>query len=110
MSHHNEVIADRRAPRAATGKRSYRHLVGADGSAKAVVRKGDAVIDAATLGARKGKRMRVAQGRHAGMECIVREVDAGGEEGATALCLCMPVIARSQLRAYAEHAAGTMAM
>ena len=66
---------------AATGKRSYKHLVGADGSIKSVVRKGDAVIDAATLGPQKGKRMLVATGRHAGVKCVVRDLDADGREG-----------------------------
>jgi hypothetical protein len=70
------------APRAATGKRSYKHLVGADGAIKSVVRKGDDVIDATTLGPRKGKRMRVAAGRHTGVECVVRKVDVDGEAGA----------------------------
>ena len=72
---------------AATGKRSYKHLVGADGSIKSVVRKGDAVIDAATLGPQKGKRMLVATGRHAGVKCVVRELDADGREGVL-LCNC----------------------
>ena len=67
---------------AVTGKRSYKHLVGADGSIKSVVRKGDAVIDAATLGPKKGKSMLVACGRHAGVKCTVLEVDADGREGA----------------------------
>lgn len=75
--------------RAATGKRSYKELVGADGGAKSVVRAGDAVIDTATLGARVGKRMVVAAGRHEGLECVVRKLDAGGQEGASmAPCIC----------------------
>lgn len=67
---------------AVTGGKSYKHLVGKDGCVKSVVRKGDEVIDAATLGPQRGKQMRVASGRHAGLDCKVVEVDTDGREGA----------------------------
>jgi hypothetical protein len=66
---------------AVTGKRSYKEMVGADGSIKSVVRSGDQVIDATTLGAREGKRMVVTGGHHEGLECIVRKLGVGGRQG-----------------------------
>ena len=75
-------VRNKHGPGAVTGGKSYKHLVGKDGSVKSVVRKGDDVIDAATLGPRRGKRMRIASGRHMGLDCKVAEVDTGGHEGA----------------------------
>lgn len=62
-----------------TGKRSYKQMVAEDGSIKSVIREGDKVIDTATLGPRKGKKMTIASGRHAGLQCVVRDVDVDGE-------------------------------
>lgn len=82
-----------------TGARSYKHIVGADGSIKSVVRAGDSVIDAATLGPRKGKRMQVAEGRHAGLDCVVETIDPDGQEGACArLCCTTCLRCQSSLR------------
>lgn len=64
-----------------TSKRSYKELVGADGSAKSIIREGEQVIDRATLGPKVGKKMTIAEGRHSGLECVVRELSAGGNEG-----------------------------
>eukprot|EP00892_Ulva_mutabilis_P000837 jgi/Ulvmu1/10754/UM068_0044.1 len=63
-------------------KQNYKQLVGIDGSVKSVVRKGEKVIDVASLGPRKGKRMTVAHGRHAGLECEVKAVDVNGDSDA----------------------------
>ena len=71
-------------------------MVGADGSIKSVVRKGDDVIDTATLGPRKGKRMRIARGQHAGMDCDVLAVDVDGQEG-TPLCTCRAIFVQANL-------------
>lgn len=67
--------------RADTNKRTYKELVGADGSAKSIIRQGDQVIDKATLGPKVGKQMTVAEGRHSGLQCIVRALNVGGNEG-----------------------------
>jgi hypothetical protein len=56
-------------------------MVGADGSIKSVMRSGEKVIDASTLGARERKRMVVIGGHHAGLECIVRKLDVNGRQG-----------------------------
>jgi hypothetical protein len=67
---------------AVTGKRSYKEMVGADGSIKSVVRSSDKVIDASTLGPKEGKRMVVTGGHHTGLECIVRKLHVDGRQGA----------------------------
>ena len=64
-----------------TSKRSYKELVGADGSAKSIIREGEQVIDKATLGPKVGKKMTIAEGRHSGLECVVRDLAVGGNEG-----------------------------
>ena len=65
-----------------TGKKqNYKQLVGIDGSVKSVVRKGEKVIDVASLGPKVGKRMTVAHGRHAGLECEVRGLAVNGDSG-----------------------------
>lgn len=62
-------------------KQNYKQLVGIDGSIKSVVRKGEKVIDVSTLGPKVGKRMTVAGGRHAGLECEVKSLNVNGEAG-----------------------------
>jgi hypothetical protein len=64
------------AARAVTGKRSYKQLVDEAGATKSIIREGQAVIDAASLGARAGKEMTVVSGRHAGLKCVVQAVMA----------------------------------
>lgn len=79
----SQCISTHRSAYAVTGKKqSYKQLVGIDGSIKSVVRKGEKVIDVATLGPKVGKRMTVAGGRHAGLECQVKALSVNGDNGA----------------------------
>jgi hypothetical protein len=87
-------------------KRSYKELVGEGGGAKSIIRQGEAIIDAATLGPRVGKRMRVAEGRHRGLECIVQAIDPAGNEGTP----CATALPQSSSTNAAPHSSGTTAV
>lgn len=50
-----------------------------------MVRKGEKVIDVASLGPKVGKRMTVAGGRHEGLECEVKALSVNGDSGAPLL-------------------------